>query len=203
MAASNRILCLNLGTQTVGLGEFKTGHNGGLVLTNYKTSELLADPALPDATRLAQTKLTLSEMVANLGYGGHKIHFAISSQAIFTRFVKLPSVGEEQVDQIVGVDINPSKRSIATKLGMTHFVNPREIDGELVGYLVELTKGGADYTFECTGNINLMRQALECCRDIFLPYPAIHRHAPWNTHWQMQSNDKRESLPIVQSFRPV
>ena len=65
--------------------------------------------------------------------------------------------------QIVGVDINPSKRSLATQLGMTHFVNPREIDGELVGYLVELTKGGADYTFECTGNINLMRQALECC----------------------------------------
>ena len=65
--------------------------------------------------------------------------------------------------QIVGVDINPSKRSLATKLGMTHFVNPREIDGELVGYLVELTKGGADYSFECTGNINLMRQALECC----------------------------------------
>ena len=101
MAAPNRILSLNLGTQTVAVADFKTGQNGGLVLTNYKTSELLADPALPDATRLAQTKLTLSEMVGALGYKGQKVNFAISSQAIFTRFVKLPSVGEEQVDQIV------------------------------------------------------------------------------------------------------
>ncbi len=101
MAAPNRILSLNLGTQTVAVADFKTGQDGGLVLTNYKTSELLADPALPDATRLAQTKLTLAEMVAALGYKGQKVNFAISSQAIFTRFVKLPSVGEEQVDQIV------------------------------------------------------------------------------------------------------
>ena len=101
MAAPNRILSLNLGTQTVAVADFKTGQDGGLVLTNYKTSQLLADPALPDATRLAQTKLTLGEMVAALGYKGQKVNYAISSQAIFTRFVKLPSVGEEQVDQIV------------------------------------------------------------------------------------------------------
>ncbi|MEO7317846.1 MAG: Amuc_1101 family PilM-like pilus complex protein [Chthoniobacteraceae bacterium] len=101
MAAPNRILSLNLGTQTVAVADFKTGQNGGLVLTNYKTSELLADPALPDATRLAQTKLTLGEMVSGLGYKGQKVNYAISSQAIFTRFVKLPSVGEEQVDSIV------------------------------------------------------------------------------------------------------
>ncbi|MGP0128844.1 MAG: S-(hydroxymethyl)glutathione dehydrogenase/class III alcohol dehydrogenase [cyanobacterium endosymbiont of Rhopalodia musculus] len=65
-------------------------------------------------------------------------------------------------DMIVGVDINPSKRPLAEKFGMTHFVNPTEIDGDLVEYLVELTKGGADYTFECIGNVNVMRQALEC-----------------------------------------
>ena len=64
---------------------------------------------------------------------------------------------------IVGVDINPAKRELAEKFGMTHFVNPKEIDGDLVAYLVELTKGGADYSFECIGNINVMRQALECC----------------------------------------
>lgn len=101
MAAPNRILSLNLGTQTVSVADFKTGQDGGLVLTNYKTSELLADPALPDATRLAQTKLTLAEMVSGLGFKGQPVNYAISSQAIFTRFVKLPSVGEEQVDQIV------------------------------------------------------------------------------------------------------
>ena len=65
-------------------------------------------------------------------------------------------------DMIVGVDINPSKRLLAEKFGMTHFVNPTEVDGDLVGYLVGLTKGGADYSFECIGNVNVMRQALEC-----------------------------------------
>lgn len=66
-------------------------------------------------------------------------------------------------DMIVGVDINPSKRAIAEKFGMTHFVNPQEIDGDVVPYLVDLTDGGADYSFECIGNVNIMRQALECC----------------------------------------
>jgi S-(hydroxymethyl)glutathione dehydrogenase / alcohol dehydrogenase len=64
---------------------------------------------------------------------------------------------------IVGVDTNPAKKALAEKLGMTHFVNPHEIDGDLVAHLVELTHGGADYSFECIGNVNLMRQALECC----------------------------------------
>lgn len=66
-------------------------------------------------------------------------------------------------NMIVGVDLNSNKRQIAEKFGMTHFVNPSEIEGDLVAYLVDLTKGGADYSFECIGNINVMRQALECC----------------------------------------
>ncbi|BAY84229.1 S-(hydroxymethyl)glutathione dehydrogenase/class III alcohol dehydrogenase [Calothrix parasitica NIES-267] len=66
-------------------------------------------------------------------------------------------------DMIIGVDINPAKRELAEKFGMTHFVNPKEVEGDLVPYLVDLTKGGADYTFECIGNVNIMRQALECC----------------------------------------
>lgn len=66
-------------------------------------------------------------------------------------------------NMIIGVDINPAKRELAEKLGMTHYVNPQEIAGDLVPYLVDLTKGGADYTFECIGNTNVMRQALECC----------------------------------------
>jgi S-(hydroxymethyl)glutathione dehydrogenase / alcohol dehydrogenase len=66
-------------------------------------------------------------------------------------------------DMIVGVDINPDREAIARKFGMTHFVNPKEVKGDLVPYLVELTKGGADYSFECVGNVQLMRQALECC----------------------------------------
>jgi S-(hydroxymethyl)glutathione dehydrogenase/alcohol dehydrogenase len=66
-------------------------------------------------------------------------------------------------DMIVGVDINPAREALARKFGMTHFVNPKEVKGDLVPYLVELTKGGADYSFECVGNTDLMRQALECC----------------------------------------
>ena len=64
---------------------------------------------------------------------------------------------------IVGVDLNPDRRAIAEKFGMTHFVNPREVEGDLVPYLVDLTKGGADHSFECIGNVEVMRQALECC----------------------------------------
>jgi S-(hydroxymethyl)glutathione dehydrogenase/alcohol dehydrogenase len=64
---------------------------------------------------------------------------------------------------IVGVDINPSRRALAEKFGMTHFVNPKEVQGDLVPYVVNLTKGGADYSFECIGNVDVMRQALECC----------------------------------------
>jgi S-(hydroxymethyl)glutathione dehydrogenase/alcohol dehydrogenase len=65
-------------------------------------------------------------------------------------------------DMIVGVDLNPKRRAMAEKFGLTHFVNPSEVEGDLVAHLVELTKGGADYSFECVGNVKLMRQALEC-----------------------------------------
>ena len=65
-------------------------------------------------------------------------------------------------NMIVGVDMNNKKESWGKKFGMTHFVNPSEIDGDLVNYLVDLTGGGADYSFECIGNVNVMRQALEC-----------------------------------------
>jgi len=66
-------------------------------------------------------------------------------------------------DMIVGVDINPRREELGRRFGMTHFVNPKEVEGDLVPYLVSLTKGGADYSFECIGNVDIMRQALECC----------------------------------------
>ena len=66
-------------------------------------------------------------------------------------------------NKIIGVDINDSRESMARQFGMTDFVNPKEIEGDLVAHLVELTDGGADYSFECVGNVDLMRQALECC----------------------------------------
>jgi S-(hydroxymethyl)glutathione dehydrogenase/alcohol dehydrogenase len=66
-------------------------------------------------------------------------------------------------NMIVGVDLNPEKKAMAERFGMTHFVNPKEVEGDLVPYLVDLTKGGADYSFECIGRTDTMRQALECC----------------------------------------
>jgi S-(hydroxymethyl)glutathione dehydrogenase/alcohol dehydrogenase len=72
-------------------------------------------------------------------------------------------------DMIIGVDTNPAKKAWGERFGMTHFVNPKEIDGDVVPYLVNMTKhgadqiGGADYTFDCTGRVNVMRQALEAC----------------------------------------
>ncbi|MFZ1624286.1 MAG: S-(hydroxymethyl)glutathione dehydrogenase/class III alcohol dehydrogenase [Gammaproteobacteria bacterium] len=66
-------------------------------------------------------------------------------------------------NMIVGVDINPARTALAERFGMTHFVNPKEVEGDLVSWLVSLTDGGADYSFECVGNTGLMRQALECC----------------------------------------
>jgi S-(hydroxymethyl)glutathione dehydrogenase/alcohol dehydrogenase len=65
---------------------------------------------------------------------------------------------------IVGVDLNPSRKTIAEKFGMTHFVNPTDVEGDLVPHIVNLTGGGADFSFECVGNTKLMRQALECCQ---------------------------------------
>ncbi len=66
-------------------------------------------------------------------------------------------------NMVVGVDLNPKRETLARQFGLTHFVNPSEVQGDLVPYLVNLTKGGADYSFECIGNVNVMRQALECC----------------------------------------
>jgi len=66
-------------------------------------------------------------------------------------------------EMIVGVDINPARRALAERFGMTHFVDPKEAGADIVPYLVSLTKGGADYSFECIGNVDVMRQALECC----------------------------------------
>ena len=65
-------------------------------------------------------------------------------------------------DRIIGIDLNPSKATLARKFGMTDFINPAEID-DLAGAIVDLTNGGVDYSFECIGNVNVMRQALECC----------------------------------------
>src|ERR1700730_7967520 len=85
-------------------------------------------------------------------------------------------------NKIIGVDLNPKRKALAEKFGLTHFVNPKEVEGDLVAHLVTLTDGGADYSFECVGSVDLMRQALECChrcrggqRNPYAPFPARDR----------------------------
>src|SRR5271170_3261126 len=100
MAAPHRILSLNLGLQTVGLAEFRTGPTGGLVLQGYRLTELVADPAA-DSSRPSQMKIAVEEMMGHLKIKPGKVNYAISAQSVFTRFVKLPPVDADQVDQII------------------------------------------------------------------------------------------------------
>jgi S-(hydroxymethyl)glutathione dehydrogenase / alcohol dehydrogenase len=66
-------------------------------------------------------------------------------------------------NRIIGVDLNPKREALARKFGLTDFVNPKNVQGDVVAHLIDLTDGGADYSFECIGNVDVMRQALECC----------------------------------------
>ncbi|HEV7402954.1 MAG TPA: type IV pilus assembly protein PilM [Chthoniobacteraceae bacterium] len=103
MASPKRIVALDLGTQSVSLAEFRSEAHGSLVLQSYRSTELQADPA-HDATRHSQVKFAVQEMVSAAGLKGQPINYAIAAQSVFTRFVKLPSVGEEQVEQIVSFE---------------------------------------------------------------------------------------------------
>jgi len=103
MAKPAKIISLNLGMQTVGLAEFRGDGKGGVVLQKYSLTELLGDPAA-DATRLGQIKISVMDMVANLHVKSCLASYAVAAQAVFTRFVKLPPVDEEKVEQIIGFE---------------------------------------------------------------------------------------------------
>jgi len=100
VAAPNRIISLNLGMQTVGMAEFRTSSTGGLVLNSFKLTELLADPSA-EASRIAQMKIAIQEMGDAYKLKGLRVNYSIPAQSVFTRFVKLPAVGAEKVDQII------------------------------------------------------------------------------------------------------
>ena len=103
MAAPPRIVCLNLGTQTVGLGEFQRAENGGVMLNAYRLTEIHSDPSA-EAMRLPQTRIAVGEMREALKLKGGPINYAISGQNMFTRFVKLPPVAEDKVESIIGFE---------------------------------------------------------------------------------------------------
>ncbi|MEY2571877.1 MAG: type pilus assembly protein PilM [Verrucomicrobiota bacterium] len=103
MAASTRILSLNLGSHTIGLGEFHAQPNGGLVLNGYRLREILADPA-NETARNAQIAAALREMLAELGIKGGAVNYATAAQSVFARFVKLPAVEEEKIERIIAFE---------------------------------------------------------------------------------------------------
>ncbi len=103
MAARARIISLNLGTQTIGLAEFHKAENGGLVLNAYKQTEILSDPSV-ESTRLPQTRLAISGLRDDLKLKPGPVNYAIAGQNLFARFVKLPTIAEEKVEQIIGFE---------------------------------------------------------------------------------------------------
>ncbi|MBA2622126.1 MAG: type IV pilus assembly protein PilM [Chthoniobacterales bacterium] len=100
MAASTRIVALNLGSQTVGLAEFRTQPNGGLVLLGYRLREILGESG-NDATRNAQITAALREMMRELEITGGAVNYCVAAQSVFARFVKLPAVEEEKIERII------------------------------------------------------------------------------------------------------
>src|ERR1041385_4918628 len=103
MPVATRILSLNLGTHTVGVGEFHSQPNGGLVLNGYRLREVLADPA-NEGARNAQIAAALREMLAELGIKGGPVNYATAAQSVFARFVKLPAVEEEKIERIIAFE---------------------------------------------------------------------------------------------------
>ncbi|MFQ3577816.1 MAG: Amuc_1101 family PilM-like pilus complex protein [Verrucomicrobiia bacterium] len=100
MASSSTHIVANLGTQTIGVAKFTTTPSGGLILESYQLAEILGDPAA-DSTRVAQTRLAISEVVEALKIKGQPITYALPGQSVFARFVKLPPVAEDKVEQII------------------------------------------------------------------------------------------------------
>jgi type IV pilus assembly protein PilM len=103
MAKPAKITSLNLGMQTVGLAEFRADERGGMVLQRYSLTELLGDPAA-DASRLGQIGVAVQDMAAAMRLKNAPTNYAVAAQSVFTRFVKLPPVDEEKVEQIIGFE---------------------------------------------------------------------------------------------------
>src|SRR4051812_46072740 len=103
MAAGTRIVSLNLGSQTVGLADFRTQANGGLVLVGYRFRELLAETG-NDAARNAQITSAVTEMMRELGIKAGAVNYSVPAQSVFARFVKLPAVEEEKIERIIAFE---------------------------------------------------------------------------------------------------
>ena len=100
MAEQQSTIALNIGSQRIGMAVFETSKNGGLVIKAYGTESIVADPAM-EASRISQTRVAISELVKRLKIGKSKVRYAISGQSAFIRFVKLPPLQEDNIEQLV------------------------------------------------------------------------------------------------------
>ena len=103
MAIPTRLISLNLGSQTIGLAEFRTKAHGGLVLVDYRLREIPAEPA-NEETRHSQIAAALREMMGELRIKSGAVNYAIAAQSVFARFVKLPPVEQEKIERIIGFE---------------------------------------------------------------------------------------------------
>lgn len=100
MVDNKTIVAINIGSQRIGMAVFEPSKTGGLVLKAYDYEEIVADPAL-DAARMGQTRLAVADLAGRLGISSTKVRYAIAGHAVFTRFVKLPPIQQENIDQLV------------------------------------------------------------------------------------------------------
>lgn len=100
MADTKTTVAINIGSQRIGMAVFEPSKTGGLVLKAYDYEEIMADPAL-DAARAGQTRIAIADLARRLGINSAKARYAIAGHAVFTRFVKLPPIQEENIDQLV------------------------------------------------------------------------------------------------------
>jgi len=100
MAENQTTVALNIGSQRIGMAVFETSKSGGLILKSYDSETIVADPAL-DSSRISQSRVAIADLAARLKVGGSKVRYAISGQSVFTRFVKLPPLQEDNIEQLV------------------------------------------------------------------------------------------------------
>ena len=165
-------------TQGQGLmpdGTSRFSANGKSILHYMGTSTFSNYTVVPEIALAKVNKLAPFDKICYIGCGvttgiGAVINTAKAQAGCTAVVFGLGGIGLNVIqglrmigaNMIVGVDMNDTKEAWGKKFGMTHFVNPSQVKGDLVNHLVELTGGGADYSFECIGNVNVMRQALEC-----------------------------------------
>ncbi len=100
MAENQTTVALNIGSQRIGLAVFEASKTGTLILKAYDSETIVADPAM-DASKISQTRVAIADLVQRLGVGKTKARYAISGQSVFTRFVKLPPLQEDNIEQLV------------------------------------------------------------------------------------------------------